>query len=193
MRVVAAHKGTGRAPRKCGYFKHCHGGLADPEVAQHLVDWYTPSHVVHGILIYAIIWLLMRLRPSLELGLIVTALFASVWKVVETPLIVHSFGLSTRVADYTGDSVIGGARIVKRKTCNRQIRKGGPQGSHVTEVSFDVGFWINGSGDVVKADVVVNELGIDRRAGASVRWRFHGGGYDTFSEQLGRHPCPATR
>jgi hypothetical protein len=52
-------------------------------------------------------WLLMRRKPSLGLGLIVSALFASVWEVLEnTPIIVHSFALSTRVADYTGDSVI---------------------------------------------------------------------------------------
>jgi Protein of unknown function (DUF2585) len=57
--------------------------------------------------IYGVMWLLMRDKPSLGFGLIVTALFASVWEILEnTPLIVHSFGQTTRVADYAGDSVI---------------------------------------------------------------------------------------
>jgi hypothetical protein len=42
-------------------------------------------------------------KPSLGFGLIVTALFASVWEILD---VVHSFALTTRIADYTGDSVI---------------------------------------------------------------------------------------
>jgi Protein of unknown function (DUF2585) len=92
---------------KCGYFKLWHGGLLDAEVSQHLFDWYTPSHVVHGIVIYGVMWLLMRHKPSLRSGLIVAVLFASVWEILEnTAPIVHSVGLTTRVVDYTGDSVI---------------------------------------------------------------------------------------
>jgi Protein of unknown function (DUF2585) len=52
-------------------------------------------------------WLLMQHKPSLRSGLIVAVLFASVWKILgNTPLIVHSFGLTTQVAGYAGDSVI---------------------------------------------------------------------------------------
>jgi Protein of unknown function (DUF2585) len=92
---------------KCGYIKLWHGGLLDAEVSQHLFDWYTLNHVVHGIVIYGVMWLLMRHKPSLTSGLIVAVLFASVWEIFEnTAPIVHSFGLTTRVADYAGDSVI---------------------------------------------------------------------------------------
>jgi hypothetical protein len=58
---------------KCGYFKLWHGGLVDADVSQHLIDWYTPGLVVDGIVIYGIMWLLMRRKPSLGLGLIVSA------------------------------------------------------------------------------------------------------------------------
>ena len=92
---------------KCGFFKLWHGGLVDAEVSQHLVDWYTPSHVIHGIVIYGVMWVLMGHKPSLGFGLVVTALFSSVWEILEnTSLVVHSFALSTRVADYAGDSVV---------------------------------------------------------------------------------------
>jgi hypothetical protein len=52
-------------------------------------------------------WLLMQHKPSLGFGLIVAVLFASVWEILEnTAPIVHNFGLTTRVVDYAGDSVI---------------------------------------------------------------------------------------
>lgn len=92
---------------KCGNFKFWHGSIADSEVSQHFIDWYTPHHVARGIVIYGILWLFMQRRPSLGFALIVAALFASGWEIFEnTPLIIRSFGHVTGVPDYTGDSVI---------------------------------------------------------------------------------------
>lgn len=98
---------VGREPVcTCGSIKLWHGVVLSAENSQHLADWYTPSHVVHGLAFFGLTWLVLR-RMSLAWRFAIAVVAEAAWEVLEnTPLVIDRYRAATISLDYYGDSIV---------------------------------------------------------------------------------------
>ncbi len=91
---------------KCGTIELWHPNAFDSGSSQHIADWYTPSHMIHGVLFFAILWLVARRWP-LRVRALVAILVESGWEILEnSDFIINRYRETTIALDYFGDSVL---------------------------------------------------------------------------------------
>lgn len=91
---------------ECGYVKLFEAGVNTPGNSQHIFDWYTPSHIIHGFLFYGLGWLVLRRKPLTE-KLALAALIEAGWEIMEnSPIVIDRYRTATMAVGYSGDSIL---------------------------------------------------------------------------------------
>jgi hypothetical protein len=100
----------------CGTVELWVGGRDSPKTSQMLADWYSFSHIVHGLWFYAVLWLVARRWP-VEWRFLVALLVEIAWEITEnTSFIIDRYRTATAALGYSGDSVINSVADISMMT-----------------------------------------------------------------------------
>lgn len=90
----------------CGRVRLWAGGVHTPDNSQQLSDWYSFSHIIHGMIFFGLLWLVARRLPLLW-RLNIAVLIECGWEILEnSPLIIDRYRQATIAIGYTGDSIL---------------------------------------------------------------------------------------
>jgi hypothetical protein len=89
-----------------GRFGFWEGNIWSAECSQRVADAYAFSHIAHGILFYAFLWLVARRWP-VRARFLVAVLIESGWELLEnSPIIINRYREATMALGYAGDSIL---------------------------------------------------------------------------------------
>lgn len=90
----------------CGMVRLWVGDVLGPENSQQLTDWYSFSHVIHGMIFYAATRFALP-RASIVSRLAIALGLEVGWELVEnSPMVIDRYRMQALAQGYSGDSVI---------------------------------------------------------------------------------------
>lgn len=102
-----------------------YGDTDGPGNSQHISDWYTFTHILHGFIFYYVTYGLRVLLPvvTVNYGYLIALSTAVTWEIVEnTPCVINRYRQTAVAAGYNGDSIVN---------------------SFCDSVACTIGFWIS--------------------------------------------------
>jgi hypothetical protein len=96
----------------CGYVKLWHGEVPSAQSSQHLLDWWTFSHLIHGFWFYGMLVLAL---PRLGVGwrFFGATVIEVAWEILEnSEWVIERYRTTTVSVDYNGDSLLNMASDV---------------------------------------------------------------------------------
>jgi hypothetical protein len=105
--MVVVLSGMGRIPFcKCGVIAPWSSDVVSNQQSQQLADPYSFTHVIHGIIFYALLWLLFGKKLSPTQRLLIAIGIESAWEIIEnTDFVINRYREATISLDYYGDSI----------------------------------------------------------------------------------------
>src|SRR3989344_1177675 len=91
---------------ECGYIKLWEGVVLSAGNSQHITDWYTFSHIIHGFIFF---WLAKLVFPRAGVGvwLLLSVGVEAAWEVLEnTPMVIEHYREQALAQGYVGDSIV---------------------------------------------------------------------------------------
>lgn len=90
----------------CGEVKLWEGVVLSSGNSQHLTDWYTFSHIIHGLLFYLGLWYFFPRMEVWKRFLFALSIEAA-WEIIEnTPMVIDHYREQALAQGYIGDSIL---------------------------------------------------------------------------------------
>src|SRR5579862_4662527 len=90
----------------CGRVELWYGDIFGPGLSQHLSDWYSFTHISHGLIFYALTFLVAP-RAPLWTRLTAALVLEVGWELAEnSPVVIDRYRQSALAQGYDGDSVV---------------------------------------------------------------------------------------
>lgn len=91
---------------ECGYVKLWEGVVLSSGNSQHISDWYTFSHIIHGFVFYLGLWYFFPHMPPGKRFLFAVGIEIA-WEIIEnTPMVINHYREQALAQGYTGDSIL---------------------------------------------------------------------------------------